>query len=199
MLARISTLAAATAAGLVVLGAPAHATAPDCHGIAVSDPAGDHYIGVSATNALVKPTAAIDITGAYLTGGAGAEKLNIRVADLSASPNTEYTFRWNDNQQFGAWYQLEATFLTSSGAHGVGSYRFVHGNSSSSVTFSTTGRTFPGPNGVVQIDLRTDQTSWPTTLNNVQVRSGQYEFNTVLEAGTWRNDTATAASWTQPC
>ena len=199
MLARLGTIAAATAAGLVLLGAPAHADVPDCHGIAVSDAAGDQYIVTPNTGLLLRPTTAIDITGAYLTGSAGAEKLNIRVADLSSSPNTEYTFRWNDSTQFGAWWRLEASCLTASGANGAGSYRLVHGNASSTVTFSTTGRTFPGANGVVQIDLRWDLTAWPTTLNDIQVHAGQYEFNTVLEAGTLREDTAAAASWTQPC
>jgi hypothetical protein len=200
MIKRFATTIAATAACVLVFGNPSFATPPDCHGIAVSDPANDHYIGVSATGALVHPTAAIDITGVYLTGPAGAEKLNIRVQDLTASPNVEYTFRWNDPVSFGQWYELSALFTTSSGAYGSGFYTFTHGSSSSSVLMATTGRTFTGPNGVVQIDLRWDQTAWPTTFTGLSARAEQYEGNSVfLNVPPVRTDTASASSWTQPC
>lgn len=197
MLVRLGTIAAATAAGIVMFGNPAFATVPtpDCHGTMVVDAANDQYILVPATGAVARPTVAIDIQDVFLTGAAGAETLNIRVQDLTSSPNTEYTFRWNDPVFFGQWYELQATYLG-----GVGSYGFSHHSSSSSVLMSTTGRSFPGPNGVVQIDLRWDQTAWPTTFTGIEVRAEQYEGNgPFYDLPPVRTDTASASSWTQPC
>lgn len=198
MIKRLTTTVAATAAGVLLLGTPAVATPPDCHGLMFSDVAGDQYIGVPATNLLVKPTTAIDITGVYLTGAAGAERLNIRVADLTASPNTSYTFRWNDPSSFGTYWEMRAGFFTASGAAGSGTYTLRKVSGSSSFLFGTTGRTFTGPNGVVQIDLRWDQTSWPATFHGVSARAEQYESNAVQEIAV-RTDTASGSSWSQPC
>lgn len=175
MLVRLSTTAAAVAAGILLMGSPAFAVTPvtDCHGLAVSDATGDQYILVPATGLVVKPTVAIDITGAFLEGSAGSETLNIRVADLTSSPNTVYTFRWDDNAQFGAWWELRAGFLTGSGAAGAGTYTLTHSNGSSSTIWGTTGRTFTGANGVIQFDQPSAHTTWPSTFSGLSVRAEQ--------------------------
>jgi hypothetical protein len=211
MFARISTVAAATAAGLLMFGAPAHATSPDCHGIAMTDPAGDQYFVLSPTGiAGVRPPLSIDITGAYLTGSAGAEKLNIRVSDLQAngpSRNTTYTFRWNDaSSPFGdVYWELQAWFNGDAGAAGPGIYTLWRNTSSGFSVHGTSGRTFLGTNGVIQIDLRFDVTSWPSTLRGIQATASQDELYfwepgfPPTSVGTIRFDNASGPDWTQPC
>ncbi|HEV2892072.1 MAG TPA: hypothetical protein VGX28_16990 [Frankiaceae bacterium] len=209
MLKRLSTVAAATAAGVVLFGAPAHATTPttDCHGTTLTDPAGDQYIGLTTPGPRLAPTAAIDITSIFLTGAPGTEKLNIQVSDLSApSTNTSYTFRWNDASSplGGVYWELQASF-DGTDAAGNGTYTLWRNTSSGFTLWGTTGRTFLGVNGVVQIDLRFDVTSWPTTLRGIQATAGQSE-GYFWEPGlppvslpTIRSDEASAPDWTQPC
>lgn len=206
MFARISTVAAATAAGLLVFGSPASATLPDCHGTALTDPAGDQYILLTTPGPRVAPTAAIDIVSAYLTGSAGAEKLNIRVSDLAApSQNTTYTFRWDDaGSPFGdVYWELQASF-NGTDASGAGGYTLWRNTPSSFGIWGTSGRTFIA-NDVIQIDLRHDITSWPATLRGIEATAGQSE-GYFWEPGlppvslpTVRSDIASAPNWTQPC
>lgn len=206
MFARISTVAAATAAGLLVFGSPASATLPDCHGTALTDPAGDQYILLTTPGPRLAPTAAIDIVSAYLTGSAGAEKLNIRVSDLAApSQNTSYTFRWNDagSPLGGVYWELQATF-PGVDASGAGIYTLWRNTSAGSTIWGTSGRTFIA-NDVVQIDLRHDVTSWPATLRGIQATASQDEAYfwepgfPPVSVGTVRFDNASAPDWTQPC
>lgn len=210
MFARLTTLAAATAAGVVMLGAPAHATPPatDCHGVTLTDPAGDQYFGIPTTGLVVRPNAVIDITEVFLTGASGAEKLNIRVSDLNTQANTDYRFRWDDPSASGIYWELEATFYGTSAA-GDGIYTLWKYNKSTGswiALWGTTGRTFLGTGGVVQIDLRTDITSWPATFTGTAASASQdeaYVWEPGLpptSVGTIRFDNATGpASWAQPC
>lgn len=197
---RLRTLLAA-AGGVLVLATPAFAVTPtpDCHGLAVTDPAGDQYIGVSTTNALVKPTTAIDITGVFLTGSTGSEKLNLRVSDLTDSPNVSYYVRFDDPANFGAYYEFSASFFGGGALTGTGGYSLEHGNSAGFSIQGTTGRNFAGTNGVIQWDAPSGFT-WPTSLNNFSIRAEQQEGNgplTIVPAV--RVDTASAASWTSGC
>lgn len=206
MLTRLSTVAAATATGVLLFGAPAHATPTDCHGVALTDPAGDQYLVLTTPGPRIAPTAAIDIVAAYLTGSPGAEKLNIQVSDLAApSQNTSYTFRWNDaSSPFGAVYwELQATF-PGVDASGDGIYTLWRNTSSGYTLWGTTGRTDIAGD-VVQIDLRHDITSWPTTLRGIQASASQDEAYfwepgfPPVSVGTIRFDQASGPDWTQPC
>ena len=210
MFARLTTLAAATAAGVVMLGAPAHATPPatDCHGVALTDAASDQYFVVSPPSGLpaVRPNAVIDITEVFLTGASGAETLNIRVSDLNTQANTNYTFRWNDAAfPLGdVWWELQANF-DGTDASGSGGYSLWRNTSSNFAVYGTTGRTFLGTGGVIQIDLRFDITSWPATFNGMQASASQAEAYIwepglpPVSVGTIRFDNASGPSWTQPC
>ncbi|HEX8001467.1 MAG TPA: hypothetical protein VF519_02095 [Mycobacteriales bacterium] len=210
MLARLSTIAAATAAGIVMLGVPAHAAPPatDCHGVTLTDPANDQYFVVSPPSGLpaVRPNGVIDITEVFLTGASGAEKLNIRVSDLNTQSNTSYSFRWNDaSSPFGGVYwELQATFPGTNAA-GDGIYTLWRNTSSGYTLWGTTGRTFLGLGGVIQIDLRFDITSWPTTLRGIQATASQDEAYwwepgfPPTSVGTIRFDNASGPDWTQPC
>ncbi|MDQ1711210.1 MAG: hypothetical protein QOE45_660 [Frankiaceae bacterium] len=200
MSARLRTTLAAVA-GVVALAGPAFAAppAPDCHGFVLTDPAGDQFIGTSA-NTLVRPTTAIDVTGAFLLGSGAAQTVNIQISNLTTSPNTEYTFTWDDPVNFGAYYELHAAYLTASGAAGAGDYTLWH-YSSPGGSFSlvgTSGAAFTGTNGVVQISLPAGSTTFPATLTNVKVDAVQYEFNVLTDVAL-RRDTASKISWTQPC
>ena len=208
MLARLSTIAAATAAGVLVFGAPAHAAPPatDCHGVTLTDPANDQYFVVSTPSNLpaIRPNSVIDITEVFLTGSAGAEKLNIRVTDLNTQQNTSYGFRWNDATSLGVWWELTATFNGTSAA-GAGIYTLWRNTSSGYTLWNTSGRTFLGTGGVVQIDLRFDITSWPATLRGIQASASQDEAYfwepgfPPTSVGTIRFDSASGPDWTQPC
>jgi len=210
MIARISTLAAATAAGGVLLGAPAHAAPPptDCHGVLLTDPANDQYFLVSPPSGLpaVRPNGVIDITDVFLTGAAGAEKLNIRVSDLNTQANTSYTFRWNDPAYpFGdVYWELQANFDGTSAA-GAGGYTLWRNTPSNYTIWGTTGRTFLGTGGVIQIDLRFDITSWPATFRGIQASASQAEAYwwepgfPPVSVGSVRFDDASGPDWTQPC
>lgn len=210
MLARLTTLAAATAAGVLMLGAPAHAAPPatDCHGVALTDAASDQYFVVSPPSGLpaVRPNAVIDITEVFLTGASGAEKLNIRVTDLNTQANTSYSFRWDDaDSPFGdVYWELQATFPGTSAA-GDGIYTLWRNTPSNQTIWGTTGRTFLGAGGVIQIDLRFDITSWPATLRGIQASASQDEAYfwepgfPPTSVGTIRFDNASGPDWTQPC
>lgn len=194
---RMRTLLAA-AAGVLVLSGNAFAATPipDCHGLMLDDADGDQYIATSA-NFGVRPTVAIDIDDVFLASP--AHTLNLRVADLTASPNVAYAFRWDDPVNFGYSYELTASFTTAAGASGAGTYSLWHldpGGSWISL-INTTGRTFPGSQGVIQWDQPAG-IFWPTTFTGIQVRADQYEFNILTDIAL-RSDTASAASWTQPC
>lgn len=186
----------AAAAGVLALATPAFAVPPatDCHGYTLTDPAGDQYL-VTSANTLVRPTTAIDITGAFLLGSGAAQTVNIQVSNLTASPNTSYTFTWDDPVNFGAYYELNADYAIDP----AGSYTLWHyaspGGSFSLV--GTTGTTFPGVNGVIQIALPSG-TTFPATLTNVKVTAVQYEFNFLTDVAL-RQDTAGTSFWTQPC
>jgi hypothetical protein len=201
MSARLRTVLAATAGGVVLLAGPAFAVTPtpDCHGLAVTDAAGDQFIAVSTTNVIAKPTTAIDITGVFLNGSAGSETLNIRISDLTNSPNTVYTFRWDDPVNVGWYYELRADFIGSNAATGTGFYSIEHGNSSTFSITSSSGRSFAGANGVIQFD-KPSSVTWPTTFTTLSARAEQYEGNSFFaEVPAQRVDTASATSWTQPC
>ena len=211
MFTRIGTTVAAAAAGVLLLASPAFAVAPapDCHGVALTDPANDQYFVVSTPSNLpaVRPNGVIDIRDVYLTGAAGAEKLNIRVTDLNAAQgNVSYSFRWDDPRfPFGeVYWELEASFSGTTPA-GTGTYTLWRHNPSGFALWGTTGRTFVGPGGVVQIDLRFDVTSWPATLRSMKATASQDEVYfwepgfPPTSVGTIRFDTASGPAWTQPC
>jgi hypothetical protein len=194
-----TTLAAA--AGVLALAGPAFATppAPDCHGLLLTDPAGDQYIGTSA-NTLVRPTKAIDINAVFLTGTTGDEKVNLRVDSLpAASQNTNYTFHWGDPDNFGYSYELTASFLTSSGTAGEGTYTLWHLDPSGSWTSleNASGRAFAEEDGVIQWD-RPASITWPATFTSVSARAEQYESNALTDVAL-RTDTASGPDWTSPC
>jgi hypothetical protein len=197
---RMRTLLAA-AGGLLVLAGPAYAVTPtpDCNGTAVTDASNDQYIAVSTTGAIARPTVGIDITDVFLNGSSGSETLNIRVQNLTTAKNTVYTFRWDDPDNFGAYYELRADFIGGDAAAGTGFYTIEHGNSAGFGLQSTTGRTFSGAGGVIQFDQPTDVT-WPATFTTLDVRAEQYEGNSVFaELPALRVDTASATSYTQGC
>jgi hypothetical protein len=197
---RLRTLLAA-AGGVLVLATPAFAVTPtpDCHGLAVTDAAGDQYIGVSTTNAVAKPTTAIDITGVFLTGSSGSEVLNLRVSNLIDSPNVSYYVRFDDPANFGAYYEFSAGFLGVGPVTGTGGYSLEHGNSAGFSIVGTTGRAFGGTNGVIQWDAPSGFT-WATSLSNFSIRAEQQEGNgPVAIVPAVRVDTAASTSWTSGC
>ena len=196
---RLRTLLAASA-GILVLAGPAYAVtpAPDCHGLLLDDADGDQFL-VTSANTLVRPTVAIDIDDVFLTGASGSEKVNLRVADLTTSPNVAYAFRWDDPVNFGYSYELTASFTTATGAAGPGTYSLwrLDPNGSWISLVNASGTAFPGPQGVIQWDKPASVT-WPSTFTGVQVRADQYETNAVQEISL-RTDTASQLGWSQPC
>ena len=196
---RLRTLLAASA-GVLALAGPAFAVAPapDCHGLILDDADGDQYIGTSA-NFVVRPTVAIDIDDVFLTGAPGAEKVNLRVTDLTPSPNVAYAFRWADPVNFGYSYELTASFTTAAGAAGNGTYSLWHldPNGSWISLVNASGSTFVGPQGVVQWDKPASIT-WPSRFIGVEVRADQYETNAFTDVAL-RSDTASQLQWDQPC
>jgi hypothetical protein len=210
MLARISTTVAATAAAVLLFGNPAFAATPtpDCHGVTLTDPANDQYFVASPPAGVpaIRPNGVIDITDVFLTGAAGAEKLNIRVTDLNTQSNTSYSFRWNDAAYplGDVYWELQATF-DGTNAAGPGIYTLWRNTPSNFTLWGTTGRTFLGAGGVVQIDLRTDITSWPATFRGIQASASQAEAYfwepglPPVSVGTIRFDNASGPNWTQPC
>jgi hypothetical protein len=186
----------ATAAGVLALATPAFAVPPttDCHRYTLTDPAGDQYL-VTSANTLVRPTTAIDITGAFLLGSGSAQTVNIQISNLTTSPNTSYTFTWDDPVNFGAYYELNADYaIDPTGIYSLWHYASPGGSFS---VVGTTGTTFGGTNGVIQIGLPSG-TTFPTTLTTVKVDAVQYEFNVLTDVAI-RRDTAATTSWTQPC
>lgn len=194
-----TTLAAAVGVGILAVASPAYAAAPvpDCHALLLDDADGDQAIVTTALP--VRPTVAIDIDDVFLTGPAGSEKVNIRVADLTSSPNVEYSFGWDDPVNFGYSYRLDASFLTATGAAGSGTYTLWHLDPSGSWVSLTaaSGTTFTGPQGVVQFDQHVNA-PWPATFTGVTVGARQYEFNVLTDVAL-RSDSASALSWAQPC
>lgn len=190
----------AAAAGILVLAGPAYAATPvpDCHGLLLDDANGDQFL-VTSANTLVRPTVAIDIDDVFLTGTAGSEAVNLRVADLTTSPNVAYTFHWNDPDNFGYSYELTASFTTGTGAAGPGIYSLWHLDPSGSwiSLVNASGQTFTGPGGVIQWDKPASIT-WPDTFTGVTVRAEQYETNAFTDVSL-RTDTASQPQWTQPC
>lgn len=185
--------------GVLALAGPAFAATPtpDCHALLLDDADGDHAV-ISSTLP-IRPTAAIDIDDVFLTGPAGAEKLNVRVDDLNASPNVEYRFGWGDPVNFGYSYRLDATFLTAAGAHGAGTYTLWHldPNGSWISLRAATGRTFAGNDGVIQFDQHADA-PWPGTFTGVTVSAHQYESSALTDVAL-RSDSASTGLWSQPC
>jgi len=202
MSARMRTLLAA-AGGLLVLAGPAYAVTPtpDCHGVAISDPASDQFFVVSTPPAIpmVRPNGVIDIQSVFLNGSSGSETLNIQVGDVNSQLNTVYTFRWDDPDNFGWYYELRADFLGTNPSSGTGFYSIEHGNSSTFSITASSGRTFAGVGGVIQFD-KPSSVTWPTTFTTLSARAEQYEGSGVAaEVPALRVDTASATSWTQPC
>lgn len=193
-----TTLAAA--AGVLALAGPAFAATPvpDCHALLLDDADGDQFL-VTNANTVVRPTVAIDIDDVFLTGTAGSEKVNVRVADLTSSPNVAYSFRWDDPENFGYSYELTASFTTATGAAGPGTYSLwrLDPNGSWISLVNASGRTFTGPQGVIQWDKPASVT-WPSTFFGVEVRADQYETNAFTDLAL-RTDTASRLSWSQPC
>jgi hypothetical protein len=191
----------AAAFGVLALAGPAFAATPvpDCHGLLLDDADDDQFIGTSA-NFVVRPPVAIDIDDVFLTGASGAEKVNLRVADLTATQkNIQYSFRWDDPANFGYSYELTASFLGPNGIASGGTYSLWRLDPSGSWISLTnaSGTGFTGPQGVVRWDKPASVT-WPATFTGVQVRAEQYETNAVTEVAL-RADTAAATSWAQPC
>ena len=198
---RLRTLLAA-ASGVLVLAGPAYAVtpAPDCHGLLLDDADGDQYFVTPNTGLVARPPVAIDIDDVFLTGSAGDEKVNLRVNDFTASQkNLDYRFRWDDPDNFGYSWELEATFTGPNGAAGDGIYTLWHldPNGSWISLVGTTGTSFTGSQGVIQWDKPASIT-WPSTFTGVQVRAEQYETNAFTDVAL-RTDTASQLSWTQSC
>lgn len=185
--------------GVLVLAGPAFAATPvpDCHALLLDDADGDQ--AVVSTALPVRATVAIDIDDVFLTGPAGAEKVNVRVDDLTASPNVEYRFGWADPVNFGYSYRLDATFLTAAGAHGAGTYTLWHldPNGSWISLRAASGRTFAGNDGVIQFDQHADA-PWPATFTGVTVSAHQYEHPALTDVAL-RSDSASTGLWSQPC
>jgi hypothetical protein len=185
--------------GVLALAGPAFAATPtpDCHALILDDADGDQALVSSALP--IPATVAIDIDDVFLTGAPGAEQLNIRLDDLTASPNTEYRFGWADPVNFGYSWRLDASFLTAAGAAGNGTYTLWHldPNGSWISLRAATGRTFPGNDGVVQFDQHADA-PWPGTFSGVSVSARQYESNVVTDVAL-RSDSASTSLWSQPC
>ena len=210
-----STLAAGL--GVLALATPASAAvpAPDCHGIAFTDPAGDQVLVSSAVP--LRPTQAIDIRRVYLTGSGSTQKVNIEVSQLSAWNNTEYTFSWLDNVNFPYSWELEGTFLGTNGTsdkstQAVLYHRDING---SAVAFSghATVTAFHGAvvngvegPGVIQFGLPQNwgPLGFPSTITGMKAGAVQYESNAVTQIAL-RQDTAAYSNpsngnnWTQPC
>jgi hypothetical protein len=195
MSARLRTTLAAVA-GVLVLAGPAFASTPtpDCRGFALTDPAGDQYL-VTSANTLVRPTTAIDITGAFVLGSAGSQSVNIQISNLTTSPNTAYTFTWDDPANFGAYYELDADYaIDASGIYTLWHYSSPGGSFS---VVATTGAKYLGTNGVIAIDLPSG-TTLGSSLTGVKASAVQYESNVLTDVAI-RQDTTTTQSWTAPC
>lgn len=196
--------------GLLVLAGPAHAAAPapDCNGLLIAsiaddpiggEPSNDQYL-VTSANFVVRPSIALDIQRVFLTGTSGSEKLNLQVQSLpAASQLTEYSVQWDDPANFGYSYELTASFMTSAGTAGAGTYSLWRLDPSGSwiSLVNASGRTFNEAPGVIQWDKPASVT-WPATFTGIQARADQYETNldTTLAI---RTDTASALSSTQGC
>jgi hypothetical protein len=199
-------LTLAAAAGVLALAAPAFAVTPtaDCHGVAVTDSTNDQALVSSSLP--VRPTKAIDIVEAFVTGSAGSQKVNVRVASLDntdtavgTTQNVEYQVTWDDAPLSQYGYRFTASFLTTNGVYSAGDYLLERTQNGSwiSIIPGVTGRTFNVVGGVIQFDLPSGVT-FPSSTTNVAVRAVQYE-NANATVVAIRADNASALTYSSPC
>jgi hypothetical protein len=157
-----------------VPGAPAASAnpAPDCHGMAFSDPAG------------TSAPANLDIVGAFFTVGADGEPYaNIAVRDLTtAIPPGAAGVMWAVhvvvNGQQGVAYAAQS-------AVGGLSYGYMVGGDGR--LWPGTGALFPGPHGVVQIGIAMPEqgVGVGTTVSEPWAEADELRVTTLFGASPW--------------
>lgn len=171
------------AAALVApAGAQQGATpAPGCYGAAFKDKTGDHASQAPAPGPGERNN--LDLTEGFFTAGT-APSVNIRVADLTMEiPTGATAISWY--VRFGGpdgegWIRAMTDFT------GVVFYDYGHFQTIGVSDFSvrdgaTTGATFEGPNGIVQVALPTDSLGKPGSTMKAMTFFG-YEARQVLPA-----------------
>ena len=149
----ILALAAAVAAGLTFIpGAQGQdATPTPCIGYAVEDPTGDAYYGFAGNFSPAPADPIADITGVFFRTEDGKSTLNLQVAELTENaPATS-----NGIEYRTIYTKPDGNFLDIS-IPPTGAPTFTYGHFEDTGPTSdgeTTGKLFPGPNGVIQVQL----------------------------------------------
>ena len=163
---------------------------PDCHGQQVKDAAGDNqYAPPAGPGQQGSPST--DITGGWVTYDPATQKAqaNIQIANLTEGEidpgydGVSWEFAFTSGQ---AWYVRAFTDLSGTTVYRYGQPKAVTDDQTAAVkTGDTTGKMFPGANGVIQIDI---------PLKDMSIKPGDSLKAIAIEVRQWVTKPASVPS-----
>jgi hypothetical protein len=181
-------LAAALAAPAATASAADPMPTPDCHGIQVTDKTGDSVNGVDPSLGSGSPSS--DLVAGWFTYDPASNKAtaNIQVANLTLGevdpPYDAISWEFQFTAAGNARYVRAFEDISGATKFNWGAPRAITDDQTQpSVGGATTGKLFPGPNGVIQIDV---------PLKDMNIAAGTTLKGLALEVRQW--DTFPAAT-----